>query len=160
MAKAAEKKAVSIDGLFKKLEGFQSELTGGIDALLAERTALIEETAIRVKAMEDQLDQLAALYKAGTGRTYLLPFRKEKAAKNEAGGSRKRRDADELKADAQAIYDAIVEHGKDGAKKSDLVGALPNVKFPISIKTFIEEQLGKEIKTEGDKAARRYFASK
>lgn len=152
MAKAAVK--VNVEALMKKAQEFQTEAAAGIDALLLEIKEIRAAAESKISLVQEQVETLNNLYHSATGRYYVAsPKAKEDKP---SGDKQKRRSEDELKADAEALADAIKAAGREGAKGSALK-SVAKVKAGMSIPDFIQKFTDYKIKTQGERAAMRYF---
>jgi hypothetical protein len=85
----AEKKneKVDVEGLFKKLQSFESEATKGIDSLMAEKSEIRKTAEQRCALLDEQIDKLNDMYKATTGRYYVNNSKGSKAKPSSGAGA-------------------------------------------------------------------------
>jgi hypothetical protein len=126
----------SVASLFKSIEGYETQVSQGIDELLEKK-----------KAIDDQIEKLNQFYHGITGNWYVNP-----PATTDTGEPRKRHTKDELK----GIASSIVTYLKDNPNSN---GSTIKTKFPEvkgSIKDFVKKWNGTELKSKGDKRTMTY----
>jgi hypothetical protein len=144
------KLAGHIDGLLQRVE----KVTQDTAENLRRELRLIEEEKQRLFVHLDQAaDRIRrTLHQLGGESRGRRVRRSARLAKSK----RVRRDADQLKRDADAVFNFIRSKGKQGVKGGEIRNHYP--KIGQNIPLFVRKFGGHKIRTTGAKAATRYFA--